>query len=269
MTALKAVPLKAPGQWAGQSAQHTPASAAATRTIRHAHAQQVPCAMLAPNCQQHCATMFGAVPVIQHSTQPSPGAAVCAASPCCCCPWCVVCAGVWAEQRADDGRRYYWNKFTNTSKWSLTEDEKTRLVSSLDSYDNPMVMPLQVNLPEPGTASCSPCRCCYHDGLSGGHSSMRTSSFDTQRGTVWFDEGFVCCVLCVVLLQDFINHPIAAELLHNGELLQVRQPGRCFSSQLIQNSSACQFSSMGDLPQQALQATAIKADTSTCQDEVV
>jgi hypothetical protein len=56
---------------------------------------------------------------------------------------------VWAEQRADDGRRYYWNKFTNTSKWTLTEDEKAHLVPSLDSYDNPMVMPLQVTHADP------------------------------------------------------------------------------------------------------------------------
>lgn len=71
--------------------------------------------------------------------------------------------GVWAEQRADDGRRYYWNKFTNTSKWELSEEEKVHLVPNLDPYDNPMVLPL----------------------------------------------------------QDFIHQPIAAELLHNGELLQV------------------------------------------------
>lgn len=55
-----------------------------------------------------------------------------------------MAAGVWAEQRADDGRRYYWNKFTNTSKWELSEEEKVHLVPNLDPYDNPMVMPLQV-----------------------------------------------------------------------------------------------------------------------------
>jgi hypothetical protein len=27
--------------------------------------------------------------------------------------------------------------------------------------------------------------------------------------------------LCLSLLQDFIHHPIASELLHNGEALQV------------------------------------------------
>lgn len=53
-------------------------------------------------------------------------------------------AGVWAEQRADDGRRYYWNKYTNTSKWELTEEEKQRLVPNLDPYNNDMVMSLQV-----------------------------------------------------------------------------------------------------------------------------
>lgn len=59
----------------------------------------------------------------------------------------AVAAGVWAEQRADDGRRYYWNKFTNTSKWELSEEEKVHLVPNLDPYDNPMVMPLQVMMP--------------------------------------------------------------------------------------------------------------------------
>lgn len=71
--------------------------------------------------------------------------------------------GVWAEQRADDGRRYYWNKFANTSKWELTPEEKEHLVPNLDSYNNPLVMSL----------------------------------------------------------EDFIRNPIATELLHNGELLQV------------------------------------------------
>lgn len=56
----------------------------------------------------------------------------------CCRP------GVWAEQRADDGRRYYYNKFTNTSKWVLDEQEQQSLVPNLDSYNNGMVMPLQV-----------------------------------------------------------------------------------------------------------------------------
>jgi hypothetical protein len=51
---------------------------------------------------------------------------------------------VWAEQRADDGRRYFWNKYANTSKWELDEEEKKHLVPNLDSYDNPMVMSLQV-----------------------------------------------------------------------------------------------------------------------------
>jgi hypothetical protein len=59
----------------------------------------------------------------------------------------AVAAGVWAEQRADDGRRYYWNKFTNTSKWELSEEEKVHLVPNLDPYDNPMVLPLQVRTP--------------------------------------------------------------------------------------------------------------------------
>jgi hypothetical protein len=57
--------------------------------------------------------------------------------------------GVWAEQRADDGRRYYWNKYANTSKWELDAEEKKYLVPNLDSYDNPMVMSLQV-----GPGSC-------------------------------------------------------------------------------------------------------------------
>lgn len=73
-----------------------------------------------------CRTVLRALPLCAHN--------VCRA----------VAVGVWAEQRADDGRRYYWNKFTNTSKWDLTDEEKTRLVPNLDSYDNPMVMPLMV-----------------------------------------------------------------------------------------------------------------------------
>lgn len=75
-----------------------------------------------------------------------------------------VSSGVWSEQRADDGKVYYWNKYQNMSKWTLTDEEKQHLVPNLDAYDNRLFMPL----------------------------------------------------------KDFMKHPIATELLHNGELMQVR-----------------------------------------------
>ncbi|KAF8067374.1 hypothetical protein HT031_002422 [Scenedesmus sp. PABB004] len=75
----------------------------------------------------------------------------------------LVAPGVWSEQRADDGRLYYWNKFQNTSKWSLSAEERKHLVPNLDPYNNRLFMPL----------------------------------------------------------AEFIKQPIATELLHNGEFMQV------------------------------------------------
>lgn len=74
-----------------------------------------------------------------------------------------VLSGVWSEQRTDDGKIYYWNKFLNTSKWTLDEAEQKRLMPNLDAYDNQLFMPL----------------------------------------------------------KDFMKQPIAQELLHNGEFMQV------------------------------------------------
>eukprot|EP00775_Hariotina_reticulata_P011842 gene11842-11986_t len=71
--------------------------------------------------------------------------------------------GVWSEQRSDEGKIYYWNKYLNTSKWTLTDEERQRLVPNLDPYNNQLFMPL----------------------------------------------------------ADFIQQPIARELLHNGETFQV------------------------------------------------
>lgn len=79
---------------------------------------------------------------------------------------CKPPAGVWSEQRSDEGQVYYWNKYLNMSKWTLDESEKQHLVPNLDPYNNRMFMPL----------------------------------------------------------AEFMRQPIAGELLHNGELLQV---GRC------------------------------------------
>jgi hypothetical protein len=94
-----------------------------------------------------------------------PSAAGCASrGACCCAGWCrgqqqhhaphravgcrcacvlqvtalksvpLTAPGVWSEQRADDGRRYFYNKFANVSKWELSEEERQRLVPNLDPY---------------------------------------------------------------------------------------------------------------------------------------
>lgn len=54
--------------------------------------------------------------------------------------------GVWSEQRATDGTRYYYNEATNTSKWELDEEEMKHLVPNLNPYDNDLAMPLRVSL---------------------------------------------------------------------------------------------------------------------------
>lgn len=81
----------------------------------------------------------------------------------CWSKWLVCLAGVWSEQRTDDGQIYFWNKYLNTSKWTLSDEEKQRLVPNLDPYDNQLFIPL----------------------------------------------------------KDFMREPIAHEMLHNGEFLQV------------------------------------------------
>lgn len=158
MTALKAVPLEAPGTRSrGEQQEQQPlqlalgwkrGACAASRSCRGRRSATVEgsssssciatlqaCRLVRPESTQRYSPcvpdhQIARIPPVQPTATTSP------ATP--------TPAGVWAEQRADDGRRYYWNKFTNTSKWELSEEEKTRLVPNLDSYDNPMVMSLQV-----------------------------------------------------------------------------------------------------------------------------
>jgi hypothetical protein len=50
--------------------------------------------------------------------------------------------GVWSEQWSDDGKVYYFNKYLNISKWTITDEERQLLVPNLDPYNNHLFMPL-------------------------------------------------------------------------------------------------------------------------------
>jgi hypothetical protein len=50
--------------------------------------------------------------------------------------------GVWAPFKDENGRRYYYNKALNVTRWELSEEEKGAELPPLNPYDNPLAMPL-------------------------------------------------------------------------------------------------------------------------------
>jgi hypothetical protein len=75
----------------------------------------------------------------------------------------VARGGSWIAIPAPDGRDFYYNAALNASSWTLTQEQRARLLPPLDPYDNPLIPSL----------------------------------------------------------AEFARHPLARELLHEGQALQV------------------------------------------------